>query len=69
MYLLLAAARDRFAYLDIGLAVILVFIGAKFMLTEVVHTGVGVSLSAIVGVMTAAIVASLVRTRQDAASG
>jgi hypothetical protein len=39
---------------DVGLAVILVFIGAKFLLTEVVVIGVGVSLLVIVGVMTAA---------------
>lgn len=55
MYFLLAGMRDRFVYLDIGLAVLLVFIGAKFMLTEVVQIGVGVSLLVIVGIMTAAI--------------
>jgi predicted tellurium resistance membrane protein TerC len=41
MYFLLAGARARFVYLDVGLAVILVFIGAKFMLTEVVQISVG----------------------------
>ena len=66
MYFLLAGARDRFAYLDVGLAVILVFIGAKFMLSEVVHVGVGISLGVIVGVMTIAIVASLRRSRPRA---
>jgi tellurite resistance protein TerC len=66
MYFLLAGARDRFAYLDVGLAVILIFIGAKFMLTEVVHLGVGISLGVIVGVMTLAIAASLRRSRAQA---
>jgi predicted tellurium resistance membrane protein TerC len=66
MYFLLAGARDMFGYLDVGLAVILIFIGAKFMLTEVVHIGVGISLGTIVGVMTTAIVASLWRNRQKA---
>jgi tellurite resistance protein TerC len=63
MYFLLAGARDRFAYLDIGLAVILVFVGAKFLLTDAVHIGVGISLLVIVGVMATAIAASLRRTR------
>jgi predicted tellurium resistance membrane protein TerC len=61
---LLAGARAMFAYLDVGLAVILIFIGAKFMLTEIVHIGIGISLGTIVGVMTIAIVASLRRSRQ-----
>lgn len=61
MYFLLAGMRDRFVYLDVGLAVILIFIGAKFMLTEVVEIGVAVSLLVIVGVRTFAIVASLLR--------
>jgi tellurite resistance protein TerC len=66
MYFLLAGARDKFVYLDIGLAVILIFIGAKFMLTEVVHLGVGISLGVIVGVMTLAIVTSVRRSRGQA---
>jgi predicted tellurium resistance membrane protein TerC len=32
-------ARERLPTSEIGLAVLLVFIGAKFMLTEVVHIG------------------------------
>src|SRR5919106_1143156 len=65
MYFLLAGARLRFRYLDVGLAVILVFIGTKFLLTEVVHIGVGVNLLVIVGVMTVAIVASLLASRRE----
>jgi tellurite resistance protein TerC len=61
MYFLLAGMRDRFVYLDVGLAVLLIFIGAKFMLTQLVHIGAGVSLLVIVVVMTAAIAASLRR--------
>jgi tellurite resistance protein TerC len=65
LYFLLAGARNRFAYLDYGLATILIFIGAKFVLTEVVHIGVGVSLLVILVVMGTAIVASLRRTGQS----
>lgn len=61
MYFLLAGLRDRFVYLDVGLAVLLVFIGAKFMLTEVVEIGAGVSLLVTVAVMTAMVIASLRR--------
>jgi tellurite resistance protein TerC len=61
MYFLLAGMRDRFAYLDAGLAVLLVFIGAKFMLSEVVEVSIGISLLVIAVVLTVAIAASLLR--------
>ncbi len=63
MYFLLAGARDRFVYLDKGLAIILVFIGLKFVISEWVHIGVGVSLLVIVGVVGGSIAASLLRGR------
>jgi tellurite resistance protein TerC len=69
LYFLLAGARDRFVYLNVGLAVILIFIGVKFVLTEVVHISVGVSLLVIVGVMGTAIAASLLRDRRTPPSG
>jgi tellurite resistance protein TerC len=69
LYFLLANARDRFYYLDVGLAVILIFVGVKFVLTEVVHIGVGVSLLVIVGVMAVAIAASLLRDRRTPRPG
>jgi tellurite resistance protein TerC len=65
MYFLLAGLRGRFVYLDSGLAVILVFIGAKFLLTDVVDIGVGISLLVIVAVISVAIAASLLRTRRE----
>ena len=64
MYFLLAGMRDRFAYLDAGLAAILVFIGAKFLLTGVVHIPVAISLLVIAGVMAVAIAASLRRAER-----
>ena len=64
LYFLLAGMRDRFVYLDRGLAVILVFIGAKFLLTDMVEIGVGLSLSVIVLVTGAAIGASLLQERR-----
>jgi tellurite resistance protein TerC len=66
VYFLLANARERFVYLNVGLAVILIFIGAKFVLSGVVHIGVGVSLLVILSVISAAIAASLLRSRRAA---
>jgi TerC family integral membrane protein len=66
LYFLLANARTRFVYLNVGLAVILIFVGAKFVLSGFVHISVGVSLLVIVGVISAAIAASLLRSRRVA---
>jgi tellurite resistance protein TerC len=66
MYFMLAGMRDRFVYLDVGLAVLLIFIGAQFLLSKVVHVGVGVSLAAIVLIVGTAIGASLLRPRTHA---
>lgn len=52
---------DKFAYLKIGLAVLLVFIGVKMLLHSIFHIEIstGASLLAIVGILTASIVVSL----------
>ena len=60
LYFLLAEARVRFAYLDTGLAVLLVFVGAKFLLADVVEIGRAISLIVIVTVIAIAIAASAV---------
>jgi tellurite resistance protein TerC len=67
MYFLLAGGmRGRFVDVDVGLAVLLVFIGATFMLSEIVEIGVGISLLLIVAVMSVSIAASLFREPQHA---
>jgi tellurite resistance protein TerC len=66
MYFLLAGMRGRFAYLDIGLAVLLLFIGVKFMLSKTVEIGIGISLTVIILVVAAAIGASLITQRARA---
>jgi tellurite resistance protein TerC len=60
MYFLLAAVVHRFHLLKYGLAVILVFVGAKMLLEEFVHVPILVSLAVIVTVLTSAIGASLI---------
>jgi len=47
MYFLLANVAERFSMLKYGLSVILVFIGIKMLLLDIVHIPVGVSLGVI----------------------
>ena len=51
MYFLLAAVAARFHLLSYGLAVILVFIGTKMMLIDLVKIPVGVSLAVVVAIL------------------
>jgi tellurite resistance protein TerC len=53
---------DRFRYLKPGLAAVLVFVGAKMMLTDIYKIPIGVSLGVVAGILAAAVVASLIVT-------
>jgi tellurite resistance protein TerC len=59
LYFLLAGTADRFVYLKPGIALLLVFIGAKMLLYDVVHMPVWVSLAVIAAVGGGAVAASL----------
>jgi tellurite resistance protein TerC len=61
LYFLLAGMITRFAYLKIGLAAVLAFVGLKLLLTHVVHLPIWLSLGVIAAILGAALVASLVR--------
>jgi len=63
MYFLLAGSADRFVYLKPGIAMLLVFIGVKMLLYDVVHMPVWVSLVVIGAVGGGAVAASLWRDR------
>ncbi len=72
LYFLLKGLLDRLIYLSIGLAAILVFIGAKLILTYIheVNTSIpkvptGISLGVIATILIIAIVASLIKSKQD----
>lgn len=67
LYFALAGMKDRFRYLDRGLAAILVFVGLKMMLLEVVHVPTVVSLTVIAGVLGVTIWASLRADARDRA--
>lgn len=58
LYFLLAGMAQRFRYLNIGLAAILVFVGLKMLLTDVFHVPTLASLAVIAIALTTAIVAS-----------
>ena len=61
LYFVLAGMIGRFRYLNIGLAVILVFVGAKMLLADLVHIPVYLSLLVIVVTLAIAVGASLRR--------
>jgi tellurite resistance protein TerC len=63
LYFLLAGMMDRFAYLTHGLAIVLVWVGAKMLLTDVWKIPIWLSLLVIVGVLGASIGLSFLRTR------
>jgi len=65
LYFLLAGVIDRFRFLRLGLAAILVFVGAKMLLAEVVHVPIALSLGVIVVVLGAAVAASLLLPAPD----
>jgi tellurite resistance protein TerC len=63
LYFVLAGMLGRFRYLNVGLAAVLVFVGGKMVLADVVHLPVYASLIVIVGALGAAVGASLVPRR------
>jgi tellurite resistance protein TerC len=66
LYFVLAGAMGRFVYLKVGLAVVLVFVGVKMLISEWYHIPIGLSLGFIALTLTVAVLASLRATRPDA---
>ena len=63
LYFLLADLIDRFTYLKLGLAVVLVFVGVKMLLSHQWHPPQWLPLVVIAGILTVAVWASLRATR------
>jgi tellurite resistance protein TerC len=59
LYFLLAGVLDKFAYLKIALALVLIFIGGKMIVEPWLHISVGVSLAVVMGMLAIAVLASL----------
>jgi TerC family integral membrane protein len=65
LYFLLAGMADRFRYLNVGLGVILAFVGVKMLLADVYHMPIWISLAVVAVVLAVAIVASLRAERRE----
>jgi tellurite resistance protein TerC len=69
LYFLLAGVIEKFAYLKIGLAFVLIFVGAKMLLVEVYKLPVLASLGIIAGILSLSLVASLLPGKARKAAG
>jgi TerC family integral membrane protein len=68
MYFLLANVAERFSMLKYGLAVILIFIGAKMLLLDVIHIPVGISLGVVASILALTLIINAwVNARKDKA--
>jgi tellurite resistance protein TerC len=65
LYFCLAGMAGRFRYLNLGLGVILAFVGIKMLIAELYHFPTFASLGVIAVVLTVAIVASLRAEKRD----
>ena len=65
LYFLLADLHNRFTYLQLGLAVILVYVGVKMIISEWYHIPTAISLAVIAVVLTISIVASMLKDRSS----
>jgi tellurite resistance protein TerC len=63
LYFVLAGMIDRFRYLNLGLAAVLVFVGLKMTLADLYEVPVYLSLTVIVVALAIAVAASMLRPR------
>jgi len=61
MYFLLAGVIDKFVYLNVGLSIVLIFVGAKMLLMDVYKLPIALSLAIIAAILTASIGLSLLK--------
>jgi tellurite resistance protein TerC len=66
LYFLLAGMAGRFRYLNIGLGVILGFVGVKMLIADLFHVPLWLSLGVIAMALTVSVLASLLAERRDA---
>lgn len=68
LYFALAGLMHRFHYLHYGLSVILIFVGSKMLLTDLLHVPILLALGVVISVLVISIVASLCFPSSSAAS-
>jgi tellurite resistance protein TerC len=66
LFFVLAGMMDKFVYLKPGVALILVFVGGKMVLSAWLHISIVVSLVTIVLTLSAAVGLSLLRSSREA---
>jgi tellurite resistance protein TerC len=69
LYFLLAGVLDQLDYLKVGLALVLIFVGAKMIVEPWLHISVGVSLAIVLGMLMVAVLASLLRKKKSRDQG
>jgi tellurite resistance protein TerC len=69
LFFLLGGAITRFAYLKVGLSVVLIFVGAKMLLLPVYDVPIAASLAVVVAILATSIAASCLRPRRAPADG
>ncbi|MFM8303216.1 MAG: TerC family protein [Actinomycetota bacterium] len=69
LYFLLAGAADKLRYLNIGLGIILGYVGIKMLISDVYHMPTLISLGVIVAVLTVTVVVSLRADARDLGAG
>jgi tellurite resistance protein TerC len=60
LYFLLAGVLQKFRYLKVGLALVLVFVGVKMTIVDILKIPVGISLAVVASLITGAVVWSLI---------
>jgi tellurite resistance protein TerC len=65
MYFVLAGMMDVFRYLHHGLALVLIFVGAKMLASEYYQIPTGLTLAAVAGVLLVSVLASLLHPRSQ----
>ncbi|MGH9532867.1 MAG: TerC family protein [Terriglobales bacterium] len=66
VYFALAGMMEIFHYLHYGLAVILIFIGAKMMMAEIYKVPIGAALGVVAGVLAISIIMSVIKPHKKA---
>lgn len=62
LFFVISGVMDKFHYLKVGLALVLIFVGVKMLIVEFYKIPILVSLGAVVGLLGASIVASMIRS-------
>jgi tellurite resistance protein TerC len=68
LYFMLAGMMERFAYLGVGLALVLVFVGGKMLVSDVWKIPTWLSLLVILLILSASIAVSFLKTRNESGS-